>query len=82
MKLSSETKLKDGRKLLAWWASLSRGRNMCTLAVVDGKDKRASKSWFQPSFYHRAETYSIGVNVHLSDSVLAKLRIKREDLIL
>ena len=39
MRIKAETPLKNGRKLLAWWANnCGRGSDNCTLAVVDAAD--------------------------------------------
>ncbi len=83
MRIKSETKLTGGKKLLAWWANnKGRGRNNCTLAVVDDADIRQSHSLKQKNGYAYVQTSSWNGNVNLSKKILEKLGLTKNDFII
>ena len=81
MRIGRETKLKNGKKLLAWCANnRGRGRDNCTLKVVDAADVRLPKSRNQEC-YETTRTSSWMGDVNLSRRVLKRLGIMKGDLI-
>jgi hypothetical protein len=76
MRLEKETMLKNGKKLLAYWANnRGRGTNNCTLIVVDAGDERPSMSRDVIECYAVTCTSSWAGNVNLSKRVQIKLGI-------
>ena len=81
MHLLAETTLRDGRKLLAWWANnKGRGRDNCTLAVVDADTPRAEYSRNQANVQAMTRTSSWGGDVNLSRRVMAILGIEVSEI--
>ena len=76
MRLQKETMLKNGKKLLAYWANnAGRGTDNCTLCVVDGSDARPALSK-NVECYARTQTSSWAGNVNLSKRVQRILGIE------
>ena len=81
MRINPETKLADGRKLLAWWANnRGRGSDNCSLAIVDGDDKRETHAAKQNAYAH-TRTSSWAGDVNLSTAVLKRLGISKNQII-
>jgi hypothetical protein len=76
MRLEKETILKNGKKLLAYWANnAGRGNNNCTLIVVDAAVERPTFSANVTEYYAATKTSSWKGNVNLSKRVQSKLGI-------
>ncbi len=78
MRLEKETILKNGKKLLAYWANnKGRGRNNCTLIIVDRDYPRPAKSVDVEEYFSQTQTSSWAGNVNLSKRVLNILGIDK-----
>ena len=78
MRLAKITELKNGLKLLAYWANnRGRGRDNCSLFVVDGADPRpATAKQAMKIAYAATRTSSWAGNVNLSRRVKSELGIE------
>ena len=83
MYIDKEMDLKNGKKLIAYWANnRGRGRNNCTLYVVEKGTKRAGNCKLQNKidYFTRYSTSSWRGNVNLSRRICKKLEINVTDL--